>query len=86
MNLADIEELLNDLHDFFQNISEPQSYESILMLSTKYEEIDTNCDICYTEKQKFWKCLKCKRMTCSDCFKNIVYSNCKKCPFCRIPM
>ena len=38
------------------------------------------CDICYTDKKKFFTCQVCKNQHCRDCRKQIQN---KKCPFCR---
>jgi len=87
ITVEDFSSLIESLFTF-RRVQNPTllDYSSIIMQSAVFENIEQDCDICYTEKDKFWKCLKCKRFTCYDCFKNIVDSPHKKCPTCRTPL
>jgi hypothetical protein len=44
-----------------------------------------DCDICYEEKNDFYKCVCCKNLTCSVCVSSIQPNyKCEiNCPFCR---
>lgn len=53
----------------------PKKYNRRYIVIPKHEHM---CDICYSNKQYFVRCKRCRKSHCTDCSYRIL-----KCPFCR---
>ncbi len=42
-----------------------------------------NCNICFENRTKFWKCDVCIYSHCDSCFNEIIRLDNPRCPFCR---
>ena len=42
------------------------------------------CDICFENKQNYFKCVRCNFNGCCRCFNKIYFEDVSKCPVCRL--
>ena len=58
-------------------------YQQDEHLIYSYIEKNDICNICYEDKQEFFKCNRCTFISCSRCFNNFYFNDNNCCPVCR---